>query len=219
MDQQRRDVVLPGFAFVVLFVAGGLLLGEYFGGFADSDAFFVAYFADDSHHPRDLAGTHVFVASALALLLFFVHLTRVLRALGGSDSDLQAAHASGLAAAMLLLTGAAAIATVPLAQIFGRLTGDVPMTSPAVALAPQMGYVLVYFPAMWCVALAIGLMTRSGWRSGIWPRGLRWLGVAGAALLPLSWVGTPLIGLLPIWVLGVSIWAWRSSADTLGTPR
>ncbi len=42
MDHAQRGMTATGLGFVVLFVAGGLLLGEFFGGFADSDAFFVA---------------------------------------------------------------------------------------------------------------------------------------------------------------------------------
>ncbi len=162
MDHAQRGMTATGLGFVVLFVAGGLLLGEFFGGFADSDAFFVAYFSDHDHHVRDLVGGHLFVTAALALLLFLLHLTRHLRALGGSETDLQAAQASGVVAVTLLLAGAAAVMTVTMAQAFGRLTGDEPLTSPAVALAPQLGYVLVFFPAMWAMAVAIGSFAWSG---------------------------------------------------------
>src|SRR5215211_7059013 len=91
-----------GLGFVVLFVAGGLLLGEFFGeffgGFADSGAFFVAYYATDAHHFRNLVGAHPFVASALALLPFLRLLTRHFRTLGGADAGLDAAQASGMVA-------------------------------------------------------------------------------------------------------------------------
>jgi len=162
MDHAQRGMTATGLGFVVLFVAGGLLLGEFFGGFADPDAFFVAYYATDDHHLRDLIGAHLFVASALSLLLFLQLLTHHLRTLGGSDAGLDRAQASGVVAVTLLLAGAAAVMTVTMAQAFGRLTGDEPLTSPAVALAPQLGYVLIFFPAMWAVALAIGLFTWSG---------------------------------------------------------
>jgi len=208
-----------GLGFIVLFVAGGLLLGEVFGGFADHDAFFVAYYATDAHHLRDLAGAHLYVASALALLLFVRLLTRHLRKLGGSDAGLDAAQASGVVAVTLLLAGAAAVITVTMANAFGHMTGDESLTSPAVALAPQLGYVLIFFPAMWAVALAIGLFTWSGWHARIWPRGLRWLSVAAAVLLPLSWVGFMPIVFLPAWVLGVTVWAWRSADDTRRMPE
>ena len=187
------------------------MLGELFGGFADFDAFFVAHYANDDHRLRELVGGHLFVASALALLLFLLHLTRRLRALGGSEADLQAAQVSGLVGVTLLLAGAAAVMTVTMAQVLGRITGDEPLTSPAVALAPQLGYVLAFFPATWALALAIGLVTRSGWHARIWPRGLRWLGVAAALLLPLSWIGFMPIVLLPAWVVGMIVWAWRSA--------
>jgi len=218
MDHALRAITATGLGFVVLFVAGGLLLGEVFGGFADPDAFFVAYYATEAHHLRDLVGVHLFVASALALLLFLRLLTRHLRTLGGSDAGLDAAQASGVVAVTLLLAGAAAATTVTMSQAFGRLTGDAPLTSPSVALAPQLGYVLIFFPASWAVALAVGLFTWSGWRARIWPRGLRWLSVAAAVLLPLSWVGFMPIVLLPAWVLGVTVWARRSADDTPRMP-
>jgi hypothetical protein len=217
MDQARRGIIGTGIGFAALFVAGGLLLGEFFGGFADSDAFFVAHYADEGHHLRDLVGGHLFVASALALLLFLQLLTRHLRTLGGSDAGLEAARASGLVAVTLLLAGAAAVITVTMAKAFGRLTDDEPLTSSAVALAPQLGYALVFFAALWAVALAIGLIAWAGWRARLWPRGLRWLSVAAAVLLPLGWAGFMPIVLLPVWVLGVTIWAWRSSGDPLRT--
>ncbi len=213
MDHARGGIVGTGLGFVVCFIAGGLLLGDLFGGFADPDAFFVEYFSDEDHHLRDLVGGHLFVASSPALLLFLLHLTHRLRALGGTEADLQAAQVSGLVGVTLLLVGAAAATTVTMAQTFGRMTDDEPLTSSAVALAPQLGYVLVFFPTSWALALAIGLFTRSGWRARIWPRGLRWLGVAVALLLPLSWVGFMPIVLLPIWVLGMIIWAWRSAPE------
>lgn len=219
MDRAQRGIAATGLGFVVLFVAGGLLLGEFFGGFADSDAFFVAYYATDAHHLRDLVGGHLFVASALLLLLFLRLLTRHLRTLGGSETGLDTAQASGLVAVTLLLAGAAAVTTVTMAQVIGRLTGDEPLTSPAVALAPQIGYVLVFFAALWAVALTIGLIAWSGWRARVWPRGLRWLSVVAAIVLPVSWVSFMPIALLPVWVMGVSVWAWRSTDDMLRMPE
>ena len=76
MEGTHRGIGATGLAFVVLFLAGLLLLGELFGAFADADAFFVTYFATDDHHIRDLLGGHLFVISALVLLLFLRQLTR-----------------------------------------------------------------------------------------------------------------------------------------------
>jgi hypothetical protein len=210
MDQVRRSLVGTGLGFTMLFVAGGVLLGELFGAFADPDTVFLAYYADEGHHLRDLVGGHLFVAAALALLLFLQLLTRHLQLLGGRDAGLQAARASGVVAVTLLLVGAAAMTTVTMAQAFGRLTDDEPLTNSAVALAPQLGYVLIFFPALWALALTIGLIAWSAWHARIWPGWLRWFSVAVAALLPLSWVTFMPIALLPAWVVGVSLWAWRS---------
>jgi hypothetical protein len=80
-----------------------------------------------------------------------------------------------------------------------------------VSLAPQLGYVLIAVTAMWALALAIGLLTWSGWRARSWPRWLRWLSVTTTGLLPLSGFAFMPIIMLPIWVLGASIWAWRST--------
>jgi len=213
MAHGQRGMVGLGLGFVILFVVGGLLLGELFGAFADSDAFFVDYYSTDDHHRRDLIGGHLFVVSALLLLLFLMRLVRHLRSLGASEADLQTAQLSGVIAVTLLLGGAAAVLTVTMAQAFGGMTDDTPLTTPAVALAPQLGYVLVFFPAPWAAALAIACIAWSGWRARIWPRSLRWLSVTAALLLPLSWVGFMPIVLLPLWVLGVSIWAWQSRGN------
>lgn len=99
MDHVRRGVVGTGLRFVACSIAGGLLLGELFGGFANPDAFFVDHYANDDHQFRDLVGGHLFVASTLALLLSLLHLTRRLRALGGTEADFQAAPVSGLVGA------------------------------------------------------------------------------------------------------------------------
>ena len=42
-EQRTWGMTGTGLGFVALFVSGFLLLGELFGGFADPDAFFVAY--------------------------------------------------------------------------------------------------------------------------------------------------------------------------------
>ena len=225
MDQVRRGIVGTGLGFTILFVTGGLLLGELFGAFADSDAFFLVYYVDEGHHLRDLVGGHLFVAAALALLLFLQLLTRRLQVLGGREAGLQAAHASGVVAVTLLLVGAAAVMTVTMAQAFGRLTDDEPLTNSAVALAPQLGYVLVFFPAMWALALTVGLIAWSVWRTPIWPGWLRWLSVAATGLLLVSWFTFMPVVVLPAWVLGVSLWAWwlpsrvLEHADPAPAPR
>ncbi|HUG13859.1 MAG TPA: hypothetical protein VMM78_02480 [Thermomicrobiales bacterium] len=216
MERWKRGLVGTGLAFVVLFVAGFLLLGELFGGFADPDRFFVAHYANDANLARDLAGGVLLVAAGLALLLFLEQLTRHLRALGGSDVGLDAAHSSGIVAVTLLLAGAAALTTVTVALTFGLMTDDEPLTSPAVSLAPQLGYVLVMFPAMWALALAIAALVWSGWRVPGWPGWFRWLSVAAVVLLPLSAFAFMTIVLLPVWALGATVWAWRSP---LGAPQ
>jgi hypothetical protein len=211
MDHARRGIVATGVGFVVLFVAGMLLLGELIGAFADPDAFLVSYYANDDYHVRDLAGGHLVVVAALALLLFLQQLIRHLGALGGSAAGLDAARTSGVVAVTLILAGAAAMTTVTYAKAFGRVTGDEPLTSPAVSLAPQLGCLLILWPAMWSMALAIGLVAWSCWPARLWPGWLRWLSVAAAGLLLLSAAGFMPVVMLPVWVVGVSVWAWRST--------
>jgi len=211
MNNAQRGIVWTGLGFVVLFVAGGLLLGELFGAFADPDHYFIAYFADPDHQIRDLIGGHLIAASAFALLLFCTLLTRYLRSMGTTETGLQIAQVSGMVAVTLLLVGVSAVLCVSMAKAFGRISGDDPLTSPAVALAPQLGYVLVFFPTMWAAALTIGGFAWAGWNRHLWGRGVRWLSVAAALLLPLSWISFMPVLLLPIWVLAVSAWAWRST--------
>lgn len=206
---------MTGVIFAICFVSGSLMLGEFFGGFADSDQFFVDYYASDAHHVRDLAGGHLMIVAALVLLLFFGLLIRLLRSRLGTAVELDMAQSSSVVGVVLLLAGVAATITVTFAQAFGRLSGDGPLTSPAVALAPQLGYVLVMLPAMWAIALAIALILWSGWSARFWPGWLRWLSVAAAVLLPLSAAGFMPVVLLPVWALAVSIWAWHASPSVL----
>ena len=210
-NDTRRAAAGSGIGFVILFVIGWLLVSELFGGFADPDSFFLDYYADDSHHGRNLAGAHILLAASLSLLLFLQLLARSLDLPDVDAGKLQMAVSSGLISVALLLVGTAATVTVTMAKVFGQLTDDEPLTSSSVSLLPQFGYVLIFFAAMWTIALTIGLITWSVWGALLWSRTGRLVSVIAVVLLLTSWLTFVTILVLPAWVLGVSVWLWRSS--------
>jgi hypothetical protein len=189
-----------------LFLAGGFALGNAFGSFGDSDAWFSERYADAGTRALDIFGSALLTVAALTLLPFLNKLPR------GSATDQRDSVAdAGLLGVALLLGGAAALMTVPLAIVFGAFFGDEALTSPAVALAPQLGVVLICFSAAWVLAIALVAQTRRVQRVTAAPRWFGWFGYGCAAVLAVSaFSGLALIG-LPVWV-GVVSWRLHRAA-------
>lgn len=196
-----------GIAFLVFYIASSVFLGEMFGGVGDSDAFFVEYYDVESHRIGDMIGGHLLVGAGLVLLLFVAHLVNWMRATIGRSVTLDAALMTGTLAGGMLLVGAASLATVPFSKWLGEVFSDEPLTSAAVSVPPQLGYLLVFMSATWAMAFTIGLVTYAAWSAGVWPRWLRVFSVVTATLLLFSAVGFMPIVLLPVWVGVVSFWA------------
>lgn len=196
-----RQAARWGFAFVGLFLLAGFALGGVFGSFGDPDAWFSERYASAGTRALDIAGGALLTLAALALLPFLNRLPP-----GDLPARRDSVADAGLLGVALLLGGAAAVMTVPLAIAFGALFGDDALTSPAVALAPQLGVVLICFSAGWVLAVVIVAQTRRIRRATDAPRWFVWCGYGCAVVLATSAVsGLALIG-LPVWVGLVS---WR----------
>ena len=209
MTAGGRAVGISGCAFVVLFIGGGLLLGELFGQFGDSDQTFVDYYADRANRVRDIIGGFLLVAAGLALLVFFNGLARLLRGPGGAQPEPDLALLSGTVGVTLLLTGAVMLSAVSFTQAFGDFFDDDALTNLSITLAPQIGYLLIALPMAWSLALTMAVFGWSARRAAVWPRWLLGLTVACVILLPLLAFSGGLLILLPLWVAGVSVWSWR----------
>jgi hypothetical protein len=203
-----RAFSIGGFVFVVGFSVGILLLGELLGQFGDPDDTFIAYYAEEGNRWRDIIGGVLLVVAGLGLLVFLDGVTRRLRSAGGGPA-LDLALLSGVVSVVLLMTAAAMLAAVSAAQAFGRLFGDDALTNPSVALAPQIGYLLLAVPMVWSLVPAIAILAWSARGTGAWPRWLLGLSVACVILLPCGVFAVMPVVLLPLGVVGVSVWNWR----------
>jgi len=185
----------------VLFFVGVLPFGELLGSFGDSDATFVAYFAKDSNEVGALVGGVGLALAGVAFLWFLSHLRLCVDGPGPLPGVVTTAGTTFL---VLLLSGTAALVTVPYARTFGGGFGEESILVGNEALLPQLGYVLLAFLAMWAAAaliLAVTLATRS---TGAFPRWLVRLGFVASGFVFL--LGPSVMGILgvPVWALAVS---------------
>jgi hypothetical protein len=202
-----------GTLFVVLFTLGGTLLAGALGAFGDSDAFFIERYGDPGTRALEIAGGALLTVSAWALALFLGQVS-----LGDRAARRDGAADLGLLGAGLLLVSAAMLATAPLAISFGAFFGDAALTSPAVALAPQVGVVLLAYSFAWTLALVIAILSHQWRRASLAPGWLIWLGYGCALLLVVGAAsGLALIG-LPLWVGAVSVHLWKSAAGFADPP-
>ncbi len=207
-------IVWSGVAFVALFLASLVLLGDLAGSFADSDALFMDYHSSQSNQIQVVVGGYLITAAGLALLLFLTGLT-------ASVGDCRRNHpcplafVSGIVGVTLLLAGGAALVTSASAKLFGAVSGDAPLSGDAIAIAPQLGYVLIFLPAMWALACSIATHTWHMWTTGLWPGWLRWLSVFTAIMLLLAAALFNPIILLPIWIGAVSLYERRRFSQPL----
>ncbi len=210
-------IVWSGFAFVALFLASLVMLGDLFGSFADSDAHFIAYHSSKSNQIQVVIGGYLITAAGLTLLVFLTRLTTQDED-GRRDHLRLLAFVSGIVGVTLWLAGGAALVTSAGAKTFGATTGDAPLTGDAVAVAPQLGYVLIFLSAMWAVAFSIGAYTLHIWTAGCWPGWLRWLSVFTAIMLLVSAALFNPIILLPVWVGAIAIREFRRTASASADP-
>jgi hypothetical protein len=190
-----RNVARAGALFVVLFLAGFVLLGDLIGSFADADRAFVDHFAQDDNRLKDIVGAYLLLLAALCLTWFTV-------ALAARSTDRRVPLiAMGSVAAGAMVMAALAFLTVPLSISFGDLSDD-PGVGEGPALLPQLGFTALFTGVLVPAAVFVVLAARE-------PHLLpRWLAVAsyptGALLLVAVLAFAPIV-LLPAWVAAASI--------------
>ena len=206
--KRPRLSLLSGLSFVLLFFASLVMLGDLAGSFADSDALFIDYHSSQSNQIQVVVGGYVITAAGLALLIFLTGQAAPTSGRNGHPLH-NLALASGMVGVALWLAGGAALMMGATAKTFGSITGDAPLTGDGVAVAPQLGYVLIFLSAMWALACSIAAQTWCVWTASTWPAWLRWLSVTTViALLLGAALFVPLI-MLPIWVGAVSVFERR----------
>lgn len=211
---RHRLTAGSGLLFVLLFFASLVMLGDLAGSFADPDAHFIDYHSSQDNQIQVVIGGYLITAAGLALLIFLTGLTNGTNGTAGDPLRLLAL-ASGAVGVALFLAGGAALVMGAGAKTFGSITGDDPLTGDGVAVAPQLGYVLIFLSAMWALACSIAAQTWRTWSTGSW---LRWLSVATViALLLGAALFVPLI-LLPIWVGAVSLTELRRGSNLRSMP-
>ena len=180
------------------------MLGDLAGSFADSDALFMDYHSSQSNQIQVVVGGYLITAAGLALLIFLTGLSmRVNRF--ADEPQRVLALVSGVVGVALFLAGGAALVMGAGAKTAGSITGDQPLTGDGVAVAPQLGYVLIFLSAMWALACSVAALTWATWHTDRWPAWLRWLSVTTVVMLLLgAALFMPLI-FLPIWVGAVSL--------------
>ena len=204
-----------GIAFAVLNVAGLVPLGELLGSFGDSDATFVDYFAKDSNSNGAVVGGIVLALSTLTFLWFLSNLRLSVDSTGPLPGVITAA---GTTFVVLLMSGTAALVTVPYARTFGGAFDEESVLVGSDALLPQLGYVLVAVFAMWAAAVLILAATLAARAHSSFPRWLVRLGFAASAFVFL--LGPSVMGVLgvPAWALAVSI-HWLRGGGASGAVR
>jgi len=199
----------------VLFVAGLVPLGELLGSFGDSDATFVDYFAKDSNRVGAVVGG---IGLAVAALTFLWFLSNLRLSVEGAGPLPGVVTAAGTTFVVLLLSGTAALVTVPYARTFGGAFDEESVLVGNEALLPQLGYVLLAVLAMWTAAALILAVTLAARADSSFPRWLVRLGFAAAVFVFV--LGPSVMGILgvPAWALAVGI-HWLRGGRATGALR
>ena len=191
-----------GLVFIFLFVGTFLLSGEIFGGFADSDQFFIERFQDAGARIRDIVGSYLLALAGLAFA-WFAH----------EFADLAERHAgllrlTGYAAGGGMLLAAVAAATTPMSVWFGALVDD-PGIQQGQGVLPQFAYVAFAMGAL----LPAGIFIISAARSpGLLPLWLAMASYPVGALVAIAAVTFNSMFLFPVWMIVVVITAGKQAA-------
>jgi hypothetical protein len=204
-----------GIVFAVLYVAGLVPLGELLGSFGDSDATFVDYFAKDSNLVGAVVGGIGLAVAALTFLWFLSHLRLSVDSTGPLPGVITAA---GTTFVVLLMSGTAALVTVPYARTFGGAFDEESILVGNEALLPQLGYVLLAVLAMWAAAALILAVTLAARAHSSFPRWLVRFGFAASVFVFV--LGPSVMGVLgvPAWALAVAI-HWLRDGSASGAVR
>ena len=103
MDANRgrgRSVPAAGVLCAVLFLGGGLLIGDLAGSFADSDPQFVDVHKSAGNRARFIVGGYALSASAIAFIWFAVGLSQRLGSIGRITAERHGAIRLGTPAEM-----------------------------------------------------------------------------------------------------------------------
>ena len=211
----ERWAMLGGIAFVVVFAAGILLITGHLpdtSGLhtaAAVDAKVLHTYAQSDNKDAILIGGYLTILSGLALIWFLTGLRARLRRAGESETVSGLVFSFGLAAAVLIMAGGGAFATIAADLTLGN--DPAIQNADAARFLPELGYPLLLIGAMLSLATVIAICTVVARRGVALPRWLSyagWLAVAGAVL---AVAFTPMI-LVPLWVLAVSITGLRATA-------
>jgi len=206
---------MSGTLFVVLFVAGGLLLGDLLGSSGDSDATFDAYFAEPGNRARDIAGGYLMAAAGGALIWFATQFRAVLRRDDIDNTLADVACGAGALAGVLIIVAAAALMTVSFSTAFGRGFGDTGQFETGAAGPPQLGYVLLCVLAVIPAAGMILASSVAALRARVMPAWACYAGFPLAAFLLLGMFVIPLVA-LPVWVTAATVTPGRVPLRTSG---
>lgn len=209
MNESVRVSGICGVFFAITFAAGGILLGDLFGSFADSDETFVEYYASSSNRTGSALGGLFLLISGIALLPFVSGLVRLIDPKQTSWAAVQLAIPLSYLAAGLIVAAAAALSTVGFARVFADITDESspPFQGSSVAVLPQLGYVLIVFAA-WVLAVVLAIVASASMRARSMPRAVAWLTIVCVGLLLLAPSGSALVA-LPVWSLATSVFMLR----------
>ncbi len=209
-SREPRGRAWSAIGFAVLYVVGFVPLGDLLGSFGDPDAAFVDYFAKDSNRIGAVLGGVGVALAGLAFLWFLSNLHSSVERVGPLPGLVTAA---GTTFVVLLLTGTAALVTVPYARTFGGAYGDDSVLLSGEALLPQLGYVLLAVLAMWTAAVFIFATTLAARANGSFPRWLVRLGFVAAVFV--FFLGSSVMGLLgvPVWAFAVGVHWFQRRPD------
>ena len=208
MQEPRRDSWTPiaGLLAAVTFVVGLILVANSPND-SDTGAQVVSWYADHGHRVSSVIGAFVLAFCGLFFLWFAAGLRQRLRAAEGPGGRLaDVAMGGALLFVGALWAGAAALAAIPAAQVFGSTPHL--QTADLGRFLPAIGYVaILLFGAFGAIAMidstAIVIM-----RTGALPKWLAWLGFVAAVVLLFGVLFLPMIA-LPIWLIAASVVLFR----------
>jgi hypothetical protein len=206
----RRVAALAVLAYGVLFVAGGVFLGDILGALGDADGVFVEHYATGTNRTGDIVGCSLLVVAGAAFLVFVAAMRRVL-ADGGLALDVFSM--AGMAFVVLWLVAVGLLMTTPLSISFGGAFSDTGQFGGGHSAAlPQAGTIVLLVCALPMAGLAIGALAVAA-RSG---RGLPswhvWLSYVCANALVFAFSYMTLIA-MPVWCTATAVAMWRGSRN------
>jgi hypothetical protein len=212
MSDSTRWPAIAGILFVPLFIAGMLLHAP---GIPDSDEpieKWVKWVNDGGKQAAALISAYLLVLAAIAFIVFALGLVRRIRD-GGTERNVAAGAVLGLGVlgSVLLIVGGVALNASLVIYLFDDKAPD-PTDIVVFLQAMSIGYGTILVGAAIAFAGTIAIAT-----AALRPVTPTWFTVAGyiaAVLLLASVLFIPIV-LLPLWVLGASIFMLRSATTRI----